>query len=275
MNISGAFFCFSSPAPHHAAHTKEHNMKINIITGGSRGLGRSMALHLADKGQDSIITYHANKAAADEVVTAIEAKGRKAVALQLDISKADTFDAFISEVKKALTTIWKRDSFDHLVNNAGSGAGVTIAETSEAVFDTMMNEHVKGPYFLTQKLLPLMADGGRIINVSSGLARFSFPSRAPYAIMKGAIEVFTRYLAKELGERRITANTLAPGAIATDFGGGSTRDNPQVNAMIAGMTSLGRVGEADDIGALAATMLSEDFRWVNGQRVEAAGGFML
>jgi NAD(P)-dependent dehydrogenase (short-subunit alcohol dehydrogenase family) len=250
-------------------------MKINIITGGSRGLGRSMALHLADKGQDSIITYHADKASADDVVKAIEAKGHKAVALQLDVTKAETFDAFAGLVQKALAQTWKRDNFDHLVNNAGSGIGVTIADTSEAQFDAMMNEHVKGPYFLTQKLLPLMADGGRIINVSSGLARFSFPSRAPYAIMKGAIEVFTRYLAKELGPRGITANTLAPGAIATDFGGGNTRDNPQVRTMLSGQTALGRVGEADDIGALAAAMLSDDFRWVNGQRIEASGGFML
>ena len=250
-------------------------MKINIITGGSRGLGRSMALHLADKGQDSIITYHANKAAADEVVKAIEAKGAKAVALQLDVTKAETFDAFAGTVKKALSSTWKRENFDHLVNNAGSGIGVTIADTSEAQFDAMMNEHVKGPYFLTQKLLPLMADGGRIINVSSGLARFSFPSRAPYAIMKGAIEVFTRYLAKELGPRGISANTLAPGAIATDFGGGNTRDNPQVQTMLSGQTALGRVGLPDDIGALAAAMLSDDFRWVNGQRIEASGGFML
>jgi NAD(P)-dependent dehydrogenase (short-subunit alcohol dehydrogenase family) len=250
-------------------------MKINIITGGSRGLGRSMALHLADKGQDSIITYHANKASADDVVKAIEAKGHKAVALQLDVTKAETFDAFAGVVQKALAQTWKRENFDHLVNNAGSGVGVTIAETSEAQFDAMMNEHVKGPYFLTQRLLPLMVDGGRIINVSSGLARFSFPSRAPYAIMKGAIEVFTRYLAKELGPRGITANTLAPGAIATDFGGGNTRDNPQVRTMLSGQTALGRVGEADDIGALAAAMLSDDFRWVNGQRIEASGGFML
>ena len=250
-------------------------MKINIITGGSRGLGRSMALHLADKGQDSIITYHANKASADDVVKAIEAKGHKAVALQLDVTKAETFDAFAGLVQKALAQTWKRENFDHLVNNAGSGIGVAIADTSEAQFDAMMNEHVKGPYFLTQKLLPLMADGGRIINVSSGLARFSFPSRAPYAIMKGAIEVFTRYLAKELGPRGITANTLAPGAIATDFGGGNTRDNPQAQAMLSGMTALGRVGLPDDFGALAAAMLSDDFRWVNGQRIEAAGGFML
>ncbi len=250
-------------------------MKINIITGGSRGLGRSMALHLADKGQDSIITYHANKTAADEVVKAIEGKGRKAVALQLDVSKAESFDNFVADVKKALNSTWKRENFDHLVNNAGTGIGVTIEQTTEAQFDEMMNIHVKAPYFLTQKLLPLMVDGGRIINVSSGLARFSFPSRAPYAIMKGAIEVFTRYLAKELGPRGITANTLAPGAIATDFGGGNTRDNPQAQAMLSGMTALGRVGLPDDIGALAAAMLSDDFRWVNGQRIEASGGFML
>ena len=250
-------------------------MKINIITGGSRGLGRSMALNLADKGQDSIITYHTKKAEAEAVVKEIVAKGQKAVALQLDISKASSFDGFVAEVKKALNATWKRDQFDHLVNNAGTGVGVTIEQTTEAQFDQMMNEHVKAPYFLTQKLLPLMADGGKILNVSSGLARFSFPQRAPYAIMKGAIEVFTRYLAKELGGRGITANTLAPGAIATDFGGGSTRDNPQVNAMIAGQTALGRVGLPDDIGALAAAMLSDDFRWVNGQRIEATGGMLL
>ena len=250
-------------------------MKINIITGGSRGLGRSMALHLADKGQDSIITYHSQKAEAEAVVKEIIAKGRKAVALQLDVSKAENFDGFVAQVKRALLVTWQRDSFDHLVNNAGTGIGVSIAETTEAQFDEMMNIHVKAPYFLTQKLLPVMADGGKIINVSSGLARFSFPSRAPYAIMKGAIEVFTRYLAKELGARGITANTLAPGAIATDFGGGATRDNPHVRELIAGQTSLGRIGVADDIGALAATMLSDDFRWVNGQRIEASGGFML
>ena len=250
-------------------------MKINIITGGSRGLGRSMAQHLADKGLDSIITYHTKKTEAEAVVKEIAVKGCKAVALQLDVSKAETFDTFVSEVKKALSANWKRDNFDHLINNAGTGIGVTIEQTTEAQFDEMMNIHVKAPYFLTQKLLPLMRDGGRIINVSSGLARFSFPSRAPYAIMKGAIEVFTRYLAKELGPRGITANTLAPGAIATDFGGGNTRDNPQAQAMLSGLTALGRVGMPDDIGALAAAMLSDDFRWVNGQRIEASGGIFL
>ena len=250
-------------------------MKINLITGGSRGLGRSMALHLADRGQDSIITYHSKKAEADLVVQEIRAKGHKAVALQLDVSKANTFDAFAGEVKKALKATWNSDTFDHLVNNAGTGMHAEITAVTEAVFDDMMAIHLKAPFFLTQKLLPLMNDGGKILNVSSGLARFSFPGLAPYAMMKGGIEVFSRYLAKELGARRITANTLAPGAIATDFGGGRTRDNKEINANISGMTALGRVGLPDDIGALAAAMLSEDLRWVNGQRIEASGGFML
>lgn len=250
-------------------------MKINIITGGSRGLGRSMALNLADKGQDSIITYHSRKADAETVVRAIAGKGRKALALQLDVSKPASFTAFAAEVKKALAATWQRDSFDHLVNNAGTGLNGSIASTSEADFDELVNIHLKAPFFVTQKLLPLMANNGKIINVSSGLARFSIPERSAYAMMKGGIEVFTRYLAKELADRRISANTLAPGAIATDFGGGVVRDNPQFNAQLAAQTALGRVGEADDIGALAAAMLSEDFRWVNGQRIEASGGFFL
>ncbi len=250
-------------------------MKINLITGGSRGLGRSMALHLADKGQDVILTYHSKKADAEAVVKEITAKGRKAVALQLDVSNSGSFDAFVAAVKQALASTWKRDHFDHLVNNAGTGISANIDAQSEAGFDEMMNIHLKAPFFLTQKLLPFMADKGRIINVSSGLARFSFPERSAYAMMKGGIEVFTRYLAKELGARGITANTIAPGAIATDFGGGMVRDNPQFNAQVAGQTALGRVGEADDIGALVAAMLSDDFRWVNGQRIEASGGFYL
>lgn len=250
-------------------------MKITLITGGSRGLGRSMALNVADKGQDVIVTYHSKKAEAESVVKEIEAKGRKAAALQLDVSKTAAFDGFADAVKQVLLATWNRRHFDHLVNNAGTGLNAPIASTSEAQFDEMMNIHLKAPYFLTQKLLPLIADGGRIINVSSGLARFSFPERAAYAMMKGGIEVFTRYLAKELGQRGITANTLAPGAIATDFGGGQVRDNPQVNAQLSGMTALGRVGAAEDIGALTAAMLSDDFRWVNGQRIEASGGFYL
>ena len=250
-------------------------MKINIITGGSRGLGRSMALHLADKGQDSIITFHSRKTEAQAVVKEIEAKGRRAAALQLDVSDTKSFGAFADDVKQMLSTLWQRANFDHLVNNAGNGLSAPIEAASEEMFDELMNIHLKAPFFLTQMLLPLMADGGKIINISSGLARFSYPTRAAYAMMKGGIEVFTRYLATELGSRGITANTLAPGAIATDFGGGAVRDNPQVNAQIASQTALGRVGEADDIGLLAAAMLTDDFRWVNGQRIEASGGIFL
>jgi NAD(P)-dependent dehydrogenase (short-subunit alcohol dehydrogenase family) len=275
MNFLGAYFQLEPIVLHLASSTKEHKMKINIITGGSRGLGRSMALHVAGKGQDSIITYNSKKEDADAVVKAIEAKGRKAVAIQLDVSKPATFDAFVASVKKALSTTWKTGKFDHLVNNAGTGMYTPIADVTEEKWDEIMTIHLKAPFFLTQKLLPLMNDGGKIINVSSGLARFSSPGSSSYAMMKGGIEVFTRYLAKELGSRQITANTLAPGAIETDFGGGRTRDNKEINAAIAGNTALGRVGLPDDIGALAAAMLSDDFRWVNGQRIEATGGMFL
>ena len=250
-------------------------MKINIITGGSRGLGRSMALHLADKGQDSIITYHGNKDAAHEVVKEIVAKGRKAVALQFDVSQSKTFDAFAGDIKKALAATWKADRFDHLVNNAGTGMYTPIADVTEAKFEEIMNIHLKGPYFLTQKLLPLMNDGGHIVNISSGLTRMTHDGSSVYAMMKGGIEVFTRYLAKELAARRITANTVAPGAIQTDFGDGRVRNSPDLQKMLTSNTALGRVAVADDIGALVAAMLSSDFGWVNGQRIEASGGIML
>ena len=250
-------------------------MKINIITGGSRGLGRSMALHLADKGQDSIITYRGNKDAAHEVVKEIVAKGRKAVALQFDVSQSKTFDAFAGDIKKALAATWKADRFDHLVNNAGTGMYTPIADVTEAKFEEIMNIHLKGPYFLTQKLLPLMNDGGHIVNISSGLTRMTHDGSSVYAMMKGGIEVFTRYLAKELAARRITANTVAPGAIQTDFGDGRVRNSPDLQKMLTSNTALGRVAVADDIGALVAAMLSSDFGWVNGQRIEASGGIML
>lgn len=250
-------------------------MTINIITGGSRGLGRAMALQLADKGQDSIITYRSRRADAEAVLKEIEAKGRRAAAIEFDAGDTSRIPGFADAIRKTLHDVWRRDSFDHLVNNAGHGMDAPIAALTEPEFDDLMRVHLKAPFFLTQALLPLMADGGRIINVSSGLARFALPNRSAYGMMKGGIEVFTRYLAKELGPRRITANTVAPGAIATDFGGGVVRDNPQVNAALAGQTALGRVGEADDIGALVAAMLTEDFRWVNGQRIEASGGIFL
>ena len=248
------------------------NGKIAIITGGSRGLGKNAALKLAERGVDVIFTYNSRKAEADAVTAEIERLGGKGVALQLDVGNSSTFTAFNKQVKAALESNWQRTSFDYLVNNAGSGIHAPFAETTEAQFDLMMNIHLKGTFFLTQSLLPLIADGGRILNVSSGLARFSLPGYAAYASMKGAIEVLTRYLAKELGERGIAVNVIAPGAIATDFGGGAVRDNPDINAFIASQTALGRVGQPDDIGGAIAALLSVDCRWVNAQRIEVSGG---
>ncbi|MFS7219379.1 SDR family NAD(P)-dependent oxidoreductase [Rahnella inusitata] len=249
--------------------------KIAIVTGASRGLGKNAVEKLAKKGVDIILTYHSQQDAAQAVVKSVQAAGGKAVAVKLDAGNSSSFDAFVAEVKAQLQAVWQRDNFDFLVNNAGAGLHEAFAETTEEQFDLMMNIHLKGPFFLTQKLLPLMADGGRILNVSSGLARFALPGSSAYAIMKGAIEVLTRYQARELGERGITANVLAPGAIATDFSGGMVRDNPQVNKMVAGNTALGRVGLPDDIGDMVALMLSDEAGWMTAQRVEASGGMFI
>lgn len=249
--------------------------KIALITGASRGLGRSMALALARKGVDVIGTYHTNKAEADATVAAIAALGRKALMFRLDTANAASFPAFAADLGQALAATWNRTTFDALVNNAGIGIEVPFAETTEAQFDRLMAIHLKGVFFLTQTLLPLLADGGRIINLSSGLARFSLPGYAAYAMMKGGIEVLTRYLAKELGPRGIAVNTVAPGAIATDFAGGAVRDNQQVNAAIAGMTALGRVGLPEDIGDAVASLLAADNRWINAQRIEVSGGMFV
>lgn len=250
-------------------------MKIAIVTGGSRGLGRDMALQLAARERDIILTYHSRADEARAVVAQIEGMGRKAVALQLDVSQSHTFDAFAGQVKEALQTTWQRDTFDFLVNNAGVGFYAPFAETTEEQFDQMVDIHFKSVFFLTQKLLPLMADGGRIINISSGLARFSYPGSSTYASMKGAVEVLSRYMAKELGPRGIAVNVVAPGAIETDFGGGHVRDNKELNQQISSATVLGRVGQPDDIGGVVASLLSDEMRWVNGQRIEVAGGIHL
>jgi NAD(P)-dependent dehydrogenase (short-subunit alcohol dehydrogenase family) len=252
-------------------NTGKSKTRIAIITGGSRGLGRNTAISLGKRGVDVILTYRANKAEAESAVAAIQASGATAVAIQLDTGKIGSFDAFVTELTQALPGLG-RTSFDYLVNNAGTSHHASITETTEESFDELVNVHFKGVYFLTQKLLPLMADGGRILNISSGLARFTVPGLSAYAAMKGAIEVFTRYLAKELGTRGITANTVAPGAIATDFSGGLVRDNPEYNKSIADMTALGRAGVPDDIGPMVASLLSDDNRWVNGQRIEVSGG---
>ncbi len=246
--------------------------KITLITGASRGLGRNTALSIARRGGDVIVTYHSRSAEAQAVVAEVQALGRKAVALQLDTGVVGTFPAFAAQLRSALQATWQRDTFDHLVNNAGHGEFAPFASTTEAQFDGLVNVHFKGVFFLTQALLPLLADGGRIVNFSSGLTRLNYPGFAAYAAMKGAVEVLTNYLAKELGARGIAVNTVAPGAIETDFGGGAVRDTPAMNQHIAQITALGRVGLPDDIGPMVASLLGEDHRWVNAQRIEVSGG---
>lgn len=249
--------------------------KIALVTGGSRGLGKNMALALAKKGNDVIITYNSNKTEADEVVNAIQTLGQKAAAIQLNVGEVKGFDVFASSLTSTLNEKWNRPSFDFLINNAGIGIHETFANTTEEQFDLLTNIHFKGVYFLTQKLLPVIADGGRIINLSTGLSRFSLPGYSAYAAMKGAIEVLTKYLAKELGVRGIAVNAVAPGAIETDFAGGVVRDNEQMNQGIAANTALGRVGLPDDIGGVVAFLCSEEGRWVNAQRLEVSGGMFI
>jgi NAD(P)-dependent dehydrogenase (short-subunit alcohol dehydrogenase family) len=250
-------------------------VSLALITGGSRGLGRSMALHLADAGVDVIVTYRSNAEEAQRVVQTVRDKRRRAAALPLDVSDTTSFARFAENLQETLRETWQRSDFDALVNNAGTGTYAAFKDTTEAQFDDMVNTHLKSAFFLTQRLLPLIARGGRILNVSTGLARFSLPGYAAYASAKAGVEALTRYLAVELGPLGITANTLAPGAIETDFGGGAVRDNAQLNAMIAGQTALGRVGLPDDIGGAVAMLLAPESRWINGQRIEASGGIHL
>lgn len=250
----------------------EATNKIALVTGGSRGLGKNMALSLAKKGINVILTYNSKKEDALAVVAEIEKSGLKAAALQLSAGDTKSFDAFFEQVKAILKNTFKTDRFDFLINNAGVGMNGMITDTTEETFDTLMNIHFKGVYFLTQKALPIMNDGGRIINLSSGLARFTAPGYSAYGAMKGAVETLTRYQANELGARGITVNVVAPGAIETDFGGGVVRDNPQYNKMIADSTALGRAGVPDDIGGVVAFLCAEEARWINGQRIEVAGG---
>ena len=247
---------------------------ISLVTGGSRGLGRDMARALARQGHDLLITYRTGKKEAEAVVAEITALGRRATALQLDVGAHATFPAF-AEALRAQLSAWQRDRIDHLVNNAGMGVHAAFADTTREQFDQLVDVHLKGPFFLTQTLLPLLADGGRIVNISSGLARFSVPGYAAYAAMKGAMEVLTRYQAKELGPRGIAVNIVAPGAIATDFGGGAVRDDADLNAFLAAQTALGRVGQAEDIGGVVASLLAPANRWINAQRIEASGGMFL
>ncbi|MEM8529027.1 MAG: SDR family oxidoreductase [Bacteroidota bacterium] len=249
--------------------------KIALITGGSRGLGRDMVLRLAAKGIDSVFTYHSNESAAKEVIEEVEKMGQKVKAFQLDTSQIQGFEAFFEQVSAYLKETYDTPNFDFLINNAGTGIYRPFAETTEAQFDEMVNIHFKGVYFLTQKALPHLNDGGRIINISTGLARFSLPNSSAYAASKGAVEVLSRHLAKELGNRKIAVNVVAPGAIGTDFGGGADKNNAKKREIVGNNTALGRMGEPEDIGGIVAFLCSEDAYWINGQRIEAAGGFML
>src|SRR5450830_395253 len=250
---------------------------VVLITGGSRGLGRSMALALAAQGMDVVFTYRSQQA--QGVVQQIEAMGRRALAIELELGQGQgmtaRFAAFADTVREALARRWQVARIDALVNNAGIGVHASVADTTEEQFDLLFNLHLKGVFFLTQALLPLLSDGGRILNLSSGLTRFALPGYAAYASMKGGIEVLTRYLAKELGPRGIAVNTLAPGAIETDFGGGAVRDNPELNRFVASQTALGRVGLPEDIGQVVAALLSPASAWVNAQRIEASGGMFI
>lgn len=248
--------------------------KVAIITGGSRGLGRNTAINLARRGVDVIFTYHSNQKEAESLIREAEGMARKAAGFRLDTGDTRSFDGFVADVRKTLQS-WGRERFDYLVNNAGNSQHINFEQVTEANFDAIVNVHFKGVYFLTQKLLPLINDGGRIVNISSGLTRVALPGTSVYGAAKGAVEVLTRYLAKELGPRRITANVVAPGAIQTDFSGGMVRDNPEVNKRVADMTALGRAGVPDDVGPMIATLLSDENRWVNGQRIEVSGGMAL
>ncbi|WP_443113814.1 SDR family NAD(P)-dependent oxidoreductase [Herbaspirillum seropedicae] len=256
-------------------NTPTPSPRIALITGGSRGLGKNTALHLARDGAGVILTYVGNQQAAEATVAELQALGAVAVALRLDLADSASFPAFAQAVREALKTHWQAEHFHYLVNNGGMGMHASIEETSEAVFDELFKVHLKGPFFLTQALLPLLARGGRIINISSGLARFSLPGYAAYASMKGGVEVMTRYMAKEFGARGIVVNTVAPGAIETDFGGGRVRDNAELNSFVAHQTALGRAGLPDDIGAAIASLLRQDNGWINAQRVEVSGGMFI
>lgn len=250
-------------------------IKIALITGGSRGLGRDMALRIAEKGLDVIITYNSNKAEAEKVVTQIRQSGRKASKLQLNTGVVSSFRTFKEQLQKTLTEEFDTDHIDFFVNNAGIGGYQLIGDVTEHFFDELMNIHLKGVYFLTQELLPLLNDGGGIVNISSGLTRITYPKSSVYAAMKGAVEVFTRYLGKELGARGIRANSVAPGAIMTDFGNAHLRNSEESQKAISAVTALGRPGVAEDIGGVVAFLCTEDARWVTGQRIEASGGMFI
>ncbi len=256
-----------------AESTDNTPSRIAVVTGGSRGLGRNTVLSLAQRGVNSIFTYNSSPEEAQNVVAAAEEAGARAAALKLDTGDSSSFDGFVADVRSTLAG-WGAERFDYLVNNAGISDHTPFDQVTEELLDRVYSVNFKGVYFLTQKLLPLMSDGGRIINISTGVTRVVNPNSSTYATMKGALEVLTRYLASDLGPRGITVNTVAPGAVATDFSGGVVRDNPEINSMVASVTALGRAGVPDDLGPMIASLLSDDNRWVNAQRIEVSGGML-
>jgi len=249
--------------------------KIALVTGGSRGLGKDMALSLAKKNIDVILTYNNNQTDAEEVVKTIEASGQKAVALKLNVGDIKSFDAFLGQVSEVLQSKWQTSTFDFLINNAGIGGTVPIANMTEEIFDNFVNIHFKGVYFLTQKSLLMMNDGGGVVFLSSGTTRFCVPGYSVYSSLKSAVENFTKYVAKEYGNRGIRSNIVAPGPIETDFNGAAIRNNPQMKGFLSSQTALGRVGYADDIGSVVAFLCTDDAKWINGQRIEVSGGINL
>lgn len=249
--------------------------KIALVTGASRGIGKNMALCLADAGHDVIITYNSHKEAANEVAAEIEGKGQNAACLQFDAADFKSLDAFVSRLSEVLGNKWQSDKFDFLINNAGIGATIPFAQVTENDFDLFLNIHFKTVYFLTQHSLPFLNDYGRIINISTGTTRFCVQGYSVYASMKGAIEVFTKYVAKDVGARGITANVVAPGPIETDFNNAALRNNPDRKVMMGSLSALGRVGQVEDIGGIIAFLCSEDAGWITGQRIEASGGINL
>jgi NAD(P)-dependent dehydrogenase (short-subunit alcohol dehydrogenase family) len=250
--------------------------KIALVTGGGRGLGKDMALNIAKKGIDVVLTYNNNKNAADEVVKEIQALGQKATTLKLNVADVSSFDDFILGLQSSLKSEFNDKKIDFLINNGGFAVHTpSFAETTEEQFDQLLNVHFKGVFFFTQKILPILNDGGGIVNISTGLTRVTFVGRETYATMKSAVETLTKYLAKELGSKNIRVNVVAPGAIATDFGGGNTRDNPQVQNYLKSITAIPRIGQADDIGSIIAFLCTEDAKWITGQRIEASGGMSL
>lgn len=246
--------------------------KIAVVTGGSRGLGKDMAISIARKGLDLVLTYRTNEAEAAETVQQIEKLGRKAKALPLDMADFSSLDQFVQQLKNALQQGWQKENFDFLVNNAGMGATVPFEQVTEELFNNFLNVHFKSVYFLTQKCVPMLNSGARIINISTGTTRFSNPGYSVYASMKGAVEIFTKYLAKELGAKGIGANIVAPGPVETDFNNAAIRNNPQLKGMLGSLSPLGRVGNADDIGSVVAFLCTDDAKWINGQRIEVSGG---